>query len=79
MHEMPWPAYDPEMVKEDEVEIPVQVNGKLRAKITMPTDAEEETVKEKALQDENVQRAIEDKEVRKVIFIKGRLINIVAN
>ncbi len=79
VHEMPWPAYDPEMVKEDEVEIPVQVNGKLRAKITMPTDAEEETVKEKALQDENVQRAIEDKEVRKVIFIKGRLINIVAN
>ena len=73
----PWPKYDPALAKEDEVEMAVQVNGKIRARITVPADAEEEAIKAVALADEKVQSAIAGKEVVKVLVVKGRLVNIV--
>jgi leucyl-tRNA synthetase len=73
----PWPTYDEEVIKEEEVLIVVQVNGKLRSRITVPTNLDQEKVKEVALNNEKVKRWIEAKEVLKVIFIPNKLINLV--
>ncbi len=72
-----WPKFDPALAKEDEVEMAVQVNGKIRARITVPADADEEQIKAIALADEKVQSAIAGKEIVKVLVVKGRLVNIV--
>ncbi len=72
-----WPKYDPALAKEEEVEMAVQVNGKIRARITVPPDAEEAQIRETALADEKVKAAIEGKEIVKVLVVKGRLVNIV--
>lgn len=72
-----WPEYDEEKTIDDEITIGVQVNGKLRGTITITQDANEETIKETALNEENVKRHLEDKEVVKVIVIKGKIVNIV--
>jgi leucyl-tRNA synthetase len=72
-----WPKFDPALAKEDEVEMAVQVNGKIRARITVPADATEEQIKVVALADEKVQSAIAGKEIVKVLVVKGRLVNIV--
>ncbi len=72
-----WPEYDEIAIIADEIEMPVQVNGKLRGKVTVPTDADEESVREAALADERVRRHTGAGEIRKVIVIPGRLVNIV--
>ncbi len=72
----PWPKYDPELAKEDEIEIPVQVNGKLRGRVVVTPAASEEEVMEKALADEKVQSYFAGKQIVKKIFT-GRLVNIV--
>ena len=72
----PWPQHNPELAKEEEVEIAIQVNGKIRSRITIPADAEEAQVRELALADEKVKAAIAGKEVVKVLVVKGRLVNI---
>ncbi|HZM09279.1 MAG TPA: class I tRNA ligase family protein, partial [Candidatus Limnocylindrales bacterium] len=72
----PWPQYDSALAKEEEVEIAIQVNGKIRSRITIPADAEEAQVRELALADEKVKAAIAGKEVVKVLVVKGRLVNI---
>ncbi|HHJ20596.1 MAG TPA: leucine--tRNA ligase, partial [Gammaproteobacteria bacterium] len=72
-----WPAVDEAALVQDSVELVVQVNGKLRAKLTIAADADQETVQQAALDDENVQRFTAGKTVRKVIFVPGRLVNIV--
>ena len=72
----PWPQYDPALAKEEEVEIAIQVNGKIRSRIVVPADAEETQVRELALADPKVKAAIADKEVVKVLVVKGRLVNI---
>src|ERR1035441_8463841 len=72
----PWPQYDSALAKEEEVEIAIQVNGRIRSRITIPADAEEAQVRELALADEKVKAAIADKEVVKVLVVKGRLVNI---
>ncbi|MFO7983067.1 MAG: leucine--tRNA ligase [Desulfuromonadales bacterium] len=77
--ESAWPVWDEEAIREDEVLIVVQVNGKVRGKVTVPADADEETVRSAALEDYNVLRFLEDKTVRKVIIVPGRLVNVVAN
>ena len=66
------------MVEQEKL-IVVQVNGKMRGKVTVSADADEETVKASALAEANVVRTIEGKTVRKVIVIPGRLVNVVAN
>jgi leucyl-tRNA synthetase len=71
-----WPQYDPALAKEEEVEIAIQVNGKIRSRIVVPADAEEAQVRELALADEKVKAAIAGKEVVKVLVVKGRLVNI---
>jgi len=72
-----WPVADADMLVDDEVTIPVQVNGKLRGKVTVPADADDAAIEQAARADENVAAHIEGKAVRKVIVIKGKLINIV--
>ena len=73
----PWPKYDAELAKEEELEIPVQVNGKLRGRVTVPADASEALVIEKALADEKVRAAIAGKQIVKKIYVPGKLVNIV--
>jgi leucyl-tRNA synthetase len=72
-----WPQPDPDAISRDTLEIVVQVNGKLRSRITVPAGADEETVKQAALADANVQRFVLDKPVRKVIVVKDKLVNVV--
>ncbi|WP_456392108.1 class I tRNA ligase family protein [Persephonella sp.] len=75
--QQPFPEPDEEALIEKTKEIPVQINGKVRAKITVPADADEETVREIAFSNENVKKWTEGKEIIKVIFIKGKILNIV--
>ena len=77
VHDQPWPTFDPELAKADEVELAIQLNGKVKGRITVAADADDETVKQAALDD--VAALIGGKTVRKVIVVKGRLVNIVAN
>ncbi len=72
-----WPEHDPGALERESVELVVQVNGKLRGRIEVPADADEAQVRAAALADTNVQRFIEDKSIRKVIYVKGRLVNVV--
>ncbi|CAG9622168.1 leucine--tRNA ligase [Sutcliffiella rhizosphaerae] len=74
-----WPTFDESKLVEDEIEIVVQVNGKLKAKLYVPADATREKMEEIALADATVQESIEGKTVRKVIAVPGKLVNIVAN
>jgi leucyl-tRNA synthetase len=73
----PWPMYDPTLATEDEIEIPVQVNGKLRGRIVVPADASEESVRAGAQSDEKIASMIAGKQIVKVIVVPGKLINIV--
>jgi leucyl-tRNA synthetase len=73
----PWPEYDPSAVVDEEVLVVVQVNGKLRSKITLPAGMDEDSLKAKALSDEKVQPFLEGFQVRKVICVPGKLVNIV--
>jgi len=73
----PWPVYDKELIKEKEVELAVQVNGKIKERIIVAADADEEQIKQKALASEKVVAAMAGKEPKKVIVIKSRLVNIV--
>ena len=74
-----WPVVDEAALGRDELEIVVQVNGKVRAKITVPAEAPKEALEQMALEHENVQRFIEGQSVRKVIVVPKKLVNIVAN
>ncbi|MFD2705359.1 leucine--tRNA ligase [Salibacterium lacus] len=74
----PWPSYDENMLVEDEVEIVLQINGKVRSKAVVPKDADEEQLETIAREDEKISEEIEGKTIRKVIAIPGRLVNIVA-
>jgi len=73
----PWPKYDPALAKEEEIEIPVQVNGKLRGRIVVPADAADDSVLESALADGKLQAAIAGKQIVKKIVVPGKLVNIV--
>ncbi len=76
VHLQPWPEYDPEKAKEDQVELAVQVNGKVRARIKAAADADKDTVQAAAL--EAVADFLAGKEIKKVIVVPGRLVNVVA-
>jgi leucyl-tRNA synthetase len=77
VHQQPWPDWDEALAKEETVEIAIQVNGKVRDKIAIPVDTAEETVKSQALAAEGIQRFIDNKTPQKVIYVPGRLVNIV--
>jgi len=72
-----WPEPDETALKSDTVELVIQINGKLRGHLTVPTAADEATIKTAALQDENVQRYLVNGQAKKIIVVPGRLINIV--
>jgi leucyl-tRNA synthetase len=72
-----WPGYDAEATVDEELTVVIQVNGKLRSKLTVAPDVQEDAVKSAALADDKVQPFLEGKSVRKVIYVPGKLINIV--
>ena len=74
-----WPSVDESALSRDELEIVVQVNGKVRAKVTVPADADKAAVEAAALAHDNVQKFTADATVRKVIVVPGKLVNVVAN
>lgn len=78
VHEQSWPECDEEALKVDKVEIVLQVNGKVRGRLTVPAEATKEELEKIAMADANVQAHIGDATVRKVICVPGRLVNIVA-
>jgi len=73
----PWPKYEAALAKEEELEVPVQINGKLRSRIVVPADSTEDFVVERALADEKIKSAIAGKKIVKKIYVPGKLLNIV--
>ena len=73
----PWPKYDPVLAREEEIEIPVQINGRVRARVVVPADASEELILQRALADEKVRAAIAGKQIVKQIVVPGKLVSIV--
>jgi len=75
--EQSWPRYDPEAIKKEIASLVVQINGKVRSKVDVPTDATDEKIKEIVFLDEKVQKWIKDKSIKKVIVVPGKIVNIV--
>jgi leucyl-tRNA synthetase len=72
-----WWVPDPDALVQDTIEISVQVNGKMRARVSIPADASQDVVVAAALADANVQKFVEGKPIRKAIYVPGKLANIV--
>ena len=79
LSESPWPAYDPAALVRNEIELVVQVNGKLRDRLTLSKDAGEEDVKAAALASPRIREHTDGKTIRKMVFVPGKLLNIVAS
>ncbi len=77
IHQQRWPKLDPDAIKSDSITIPVQVNGKLRDRIVVAADADDAAIKAAALASENVQKFMEGKSARQVIYAKGRMVSVV--
>src|SRR5947209_9220383 len=73
----PWPEYDPALTKAEEIEVPVQVNGKVRARLKVPACIDNAALEQAALADAGVRAQLEGKKVRKVIVVPQKLVNIV--
>ncbi len=74
----PWPEFDENLARDETIEVPVQINGKLRSKLNVSADTDEEQLKQLALDDEKIKANLEGKEIRKIIVAKRKLVNIVA-
>ena len=72
-----WPEFDESALELDMIELVIQVNGKLRGRVSVPADADKESIEKLAIADDNVQRFVDGKEIRKVIVVPGRIVNIV--
>ena len=79
IHHQPWPAYDEREMAVSEVEIAIQINGKVRGRIMIPADLTREQAEETLPNNPDVKALVGDKAIRKIIFVPGRLLNIVAN
>jgi len=77
VHQQPWPSFDEELARPEEITLVVQVNGKVRERIIVPSDISDEEMKARALECENARKFIGEKEIRKVIIVPGKLVNIV--
>ena len=77
LSEQSWAAFDPALCVDSTVEIAVQINGKVRARINIPTDADQAEALIIAHENEDVIRAVEGKNIVKEIYVKGRIVNIV--
>ncbi|HWC18015.1 MAG TPA: class I tRNA ligase family protein, partial [Terriglobales bacterium] len=74
----PWPAFDAELAREEEIEVPIQINGKNRSRIVVPAGLPEAEMKSRALADEKIRVLLDGKSVVKVIVVPDKLVNIVA-
>ncbi len=72
-----WPVWDEEIAKEEEIELVIQINGKLRCKIMIPAGLDDDAVKEKAFSDPKVEELLKGKTLKKIVVVKGKLVNIV--
>jgi len=72
-----WPSFNSEALKEDSYELVIQVNGKVRDKVNINNDMNEDQIKELSLKRPNILKWTQDKEIRKIIIVKGKIINIV--
>lgn len=77
IYEMAWPTYDNDLTLDDEIELPVQINGKLKATITVSMDIDEELVKEMVLNNDKIKEEIKNKKIKKSIYVKNKIFNIV--
>jgi len=77
IHNWPWPKYDPKLIKEEMITLVIQVNGRVRDKIEVSADISEEKAKELAISRERIKKWLKDKKIKKVVFVPGKLINIV--
>jgi leucyl-tRNA synthetase len=77
VHQTAWPSYDESALILDEVELAVQINGKVREKIVVPNQASREEIEKQVLDNEQIKHWTEGKTVRKVIVVPGKLVNIV--
>ena len=75
----PWPTFDADLLKDETVEVPVQINGKLRAKIVVPSDSDKETLEAAAKADAKIAPLLEGKTIRKTIVVPGKLVNFVVS
>ncbi|HAK89794.1 MAG: leucine--tRNA ligase [Nitrospirae bacterium GWB2_47_37] len=75
--EQPWPEWDETLAKDEEIELVVQINGKLKAKMLAPAGLTDEDARQRALQDERVKEMLDGREIKKVVVVKGKLVNIV--
>ncbi len=73
----PWPTFDPALAKADEIEVPVQVNGKVQARLTVPAEIDDKALEAAALADETVKAQIAGKTIKKVIVVPRKLVNLV--
>jgi leucyl-tRNA synthetase len=73
----PWPKFDEALAREDEIEVPVQINGKLRTVIRVPAAADQDTLRDTALADEKIKAGTAEKNIVKVIIVPGKLVNLV--
>jgi leucyl-tRNA synthetase len=73
----PWPAFDPADLVEATVTLPVSINGKLKERLEVPRGADQATVEKLALSNERIQRSLDGKPVKKVIYVEGRMLNLV--
>ena len=73
----PWPEYDKDLIKEKEIELAVQVNGKIRDRIVVAAEADEEQIKQKALAGKKVNAAMKGKPAKKIIVVKPRIVSII--
>jgi leucyl-tRNA synthetase len=72
-----WPSWDEDIAREEEIELVIQINGKLRGKVMIPAGLDDKAIKEKAFSESKIKEHLKDKPLKKVIVVKGRLVNIV--
>jgi leucyl-tRNA synthetase len=77
IHDQKWPAFDPDVAAEEQITLVIQINGKVRDRITVPADIDEESARKAALDSETIREMIAGKQTRKVIVVPGKLVNIV--
>jgi len=75
--EQKWPSWDEDIAKEEEIELVIQINGKVKAKIMIPTGLSDDEVRKKAIDEPKIQEIIGKKALKKVFIVKGKLVNIV--
>ena len=77
IHQQPWPKVDQSLATDESITLVLQVNGKVRARLTMPVNLTEEQAREVALSNESVQRNLGGKKPKKLIYVAGKLVNVV--